>query len=49
LLHQNGVNQRAPRIEGEPIVPKEIIPDGAHATAVVLHQFGRDVRAARAN
>jgi serine-type D-Ala-D-Ala carboxypeptidase/endopeptidase len=24
VLHQNGIDQRAPRIEGEPIVPKEI-------------------------
>jgi serine-type D-Ala-D-Ala carboxypeptidase/endopeptidase len=112
VLYQNGVNQRAPRIEGEPIVPKEITLDVAvlegyvgryeiapgigftvtrqenhlfaqltgqpsveifasapreffykvvnaqltfevgangRATAVVLHQFGRDVRAARAD
>jgi CubicO group peptidase (beta-lactamase class C family) len=112
VLHQNGVNQRAPRIEGEPVAPKEITLDVAvlegyvgryevapgitftitrqnnhlfaqltgqpsleifasapreffykvvnaqltfeegadgRATAVVLHQFGRDVRAARAN
>jgi CubicO group peptidase (beta-lactamase class C family) len=27
ILHQNGVNQRAPRIEGEPIVPKVITLD----------------------
>jgi hypothetical protein len=29
VLHQNGVTQRAPRIEGEPIVPKEITLDPA--------------------
>ncbi|HJZ74771.1 MAG TPA: serine hydrolase [Vicinamibacterales bacterium] len=29
VLHQNGVNQRAPRIEGEPVVPKEITVDPA--------------------
>ena len=112
VLHQNGVNQRAPRIEGEAVVPKEITLDAAvlegyvgryeiapgvaftitrqenhlfaqltgqpsveifpsapreffykvvnaqltfevgadgRATAVVLHQFGRDMRATRAN
>jgi CubicO group peptidase (beta-lactamase class C family) len=112
-LTQNGVKQRAPRIEGEPVVPKEVsidpavlegyvgryefIPGGiaititrqdarlfaqvtgqpsaeihasgprdffyklvdaqltfevgadGRATALVLHQFGRDQRAARAN
>ena len=112
VLHQNGLNPRAPRIEGEPVVPKEVAldpnvlegyvgrfdfvpgvsititrqdthlfaqitgqpsvevfasgprdffykvvdaqltfevgPDG-RATAVVLHQLGRDQRAARAN
>jgi CubicO group peptidase (beta-lactamase class C family) len=113
MLNQNGIKQRAPRIEGEPVVPKEVsldpsvlgqyvgryefIPGGiaititrqdarlfaqvtgqpsaeiyasgprdffyklvnaqltfevgadGRATAVVLHQFGRDQRAARAN
>jgi hypothetical protein len=112
VLHQNGVNQRAPRIEGEPIAPKEVTLEPAvlegyvgrydlapgialvitrqdnrlfaqvtgqpsievfatapreffykvvnaqltfevdadgRATAVVLHQNGRDIRAARAN
>lgn len=112
VLHQNGVNQRAPRIEGEPVAPKEVtlepaVLDGyvgrydlapglaitvtrqdtrlfaqvtgqpsievfasapreffykvvnaqltfevgadGRATAVVLHQNGRDVRAARAD
>jgi len=112
VLHQNGVNQRAPRIEGEPVAPKEVTLDAAvlegyvgrydlapgltftitrqdnhlfaqltgqpslevfasapreffykvvnaqltfeagpdgRATAVVLHQNGRDMRAARAN
>jgi hypothetical protein len=29
VLHQNGVNPRAPRIEGEPVVPKEIAVDPA--------------------
>jgi len=29
VLHQNGINQRAPRIEGEPVVPKEIVVDPA--------------------
>ena len=29
VLHQNGVDQRAPRIEGEPVVPKEIAVDPA--------------------
>jgi CubicO group peptidase (beta-lactamase class C family) len=113
VLHQNGVDQRAPKIEGDPVVPKEVTldakilegyvgryefvpggisititrqdarlfaqitgqpsvevfasgqrdffykvvnaqltfetgPDG-RATAVILHQFGRDQRAARAN
>ena len=112
ILHQNGLNQRAPRIEGEPVVPKEVAldpkvlegyvgrfdfvpgvsititrqearlfaqitgqpsvevfasgprdffykvvdaqltfevgPDG-RATAVILHQLGRDQRAARGN
>ncbi len=27
VLHQNGMDQRAPRIEGEPVVPKEITLD----------------------
>jgi CubicO group peptidase (beta-lactamase class C family) len=27
VLHQNGVDQRAPRIEGEPVVPKEVSLD----------------------
>ena len=27
VLHQNGANRRAPRIEGEPIVPKEVAVD----------------------
>ena len=27
VLHQNGANQRAPRIEGEPVAPKEITLD----------------------
>ena len=27
VLHQNGMDQRAPRIEGEPVVPKEIALD----------------------
>jgi CubicO group peptidase (beta-lactamase class C family) len=113
VLHQNGLNPRAARIEGEPVVPKEVavdpkildgytgrfefIPGGisitisrqdarlfaqitgqpwvevfaagprdffykvvdaqltfevgadGQATAVVLHQFGRDQRASRAN
>jgi len=112
VLHQNGLNPRAPRIEGEPIIPKEVTLDpkvlegytgrfdfvagisititrkdaqlfaqvtgqpsvevfasgprdffykvvdaqltfevGAdgRATAVVLHQLGRDQRATRAN
>jgi CubicO group peptidase (beta-lactamase class C family) len=112
VLHQNGIDQRAPRIEGDPVVPKEVLVDekvlegyvgrydfvpgvsititrqesrlyaqmtgqpsvevfassqrdffykvvnaqltfevGAdgRATAVVLHQLGRDQRAARAN
>ncbi len=113
VLHQNGIDQRAPRIEGDAVVPKEVTldpnvlegyvgryefvpggisitvtrqdarlfaqvtgqpsvevfasgprdffykvvnaqltfeagPDG-RATAVVLHQFGKDQRAARAN
>jgi len=112
VLHQNGIDQRAPRIEGDAVVPKEVTldpkvlegytgrydfvpgvsiivtrqdnrlfaqitgqpsvevfasgqrdffykvvnaqltfepgPDGV-ATAVVLHQFGRDQRATRAN
>ena len=29
VLHQNGMNQRAPRITGEPIMPKEIALDPA--------------------
>jgi len=29
VLHQNGLNQRAPRIEGEPVVPKQISLDAA--------------------
>jgi uncharacterized pyridoxamine 5'-phosphate oxidase family protein len=29
VLHQNGANQRAPRIEGEPVVPKSITLDAA--------------------
>jgi Beta-lactamase class C and other penicillin binding proteins len=29
VLHQNGLNQRAPRIEGEPVVAKEIAVDAA--------------------
>lgn len=29
VLHQNGVNQRAPRIEGEPVAPKEVTLDPA--------------------
>ncbi len=29
VLHQNGVDQRASRIEGEPVVPKEIAVDPA--------------------
>ena len=29
VLHQNGMDQRAPRIEGEPVVPKEIAVDPA--------------------
>ncbi|HXI31681.1 MAG TPA: serine hydrolase [Vicinamibacterales bacterium] len=29
VLHQNGLNQRAPRIEGEPVAPKEITVDPA--------------------
>ena len=29
VLHQNGIDQRAPRIEGEPIAPKEITLDAA--------------------
>ena len=29
VLHQNGANQRAPRIEGEPVVPKTITLDAA--------------------
>ena len=29
VLHQNGVNQRAPRIEGEPVAPKEVTLDAA--------------------
>ncbi|HKB12407.1 MAG TPA: serine hydrolase [Vicinamibacterales bacterium] len=29
VLHQNGVNQRAPRIEGEPVAPKEVALDPA--------------------
>jgi CubicO group peptidase (beta-lactamase class C family) len=112
VLHQNGIDQRAPRIEGDAIVPKEVTLDpkvlegytgrydfvpgvsititrqenrlfaqitgqpsveifasgprdffykvvnaqltfevgpGGVATAVVLHQFGRDQRAARVN
>jgi len=27
ILHQNGLNQRAPKIEGEPILPKEVAVD----------------------
>ena len=113
VLHQNGIDQRAPRIEGDAVVPKEVtldqkvlegyvgryefVPGGVavtitrqearlfaqitgqpavevfasgprdffykvvnaqltfevggdgRATAVVLHQFGRDQRATRAN
>lgn len=112
VLHQNGVNQRAPRLEGEPVAPKEVtlapgvlegyvgrydlapglaitvtrqdtrlfvqltgqpsievfatapreffykvvnaqltfeVGADARATAVILHQNGRDMRAARAN
>src|SRR5688572_6603322 len=29
VLHQNGIDQRAPRIEGEPVQPKEIALDAA--------------------
>jgi len=29
VLHQNGIDQRAPRIEGQPVVPKEIAVDPA--------------------
>jgi CubicO group peptidase (beta-lactamase class C family) len=29
VLHQNGIDQRAPRIEGEPVVPKEVAVDEA--------------------
>ena len=29
VLHQNGIDQRAPRIEGEPVIPKEIAVDPA--------------------
>src|SRR5262252_2052615 len=29
VLHQNGLNQRAARIEGEPVAPKEVILDSA--------------------
>jgi serine-type D-Ala-D-Ala carboxypeptidase/endopeptidase len=36
-LHQNGANQRAPRIEGEPVVPKEI----SLAPAVLDRYAGR--------
>ena len=112
VLHQNGIDQRAPRLDGDPVVPKEVTVDPAvlegytgrfdfvpgvsititrqeghlfaqitgqpsvevfasgprdffykvvnaqltfevgadgRATAVVLHQLGRDQRAARAN
>ena len=31
VLHQNGANQRAPRIEGEPVVPKGITLDAGRA------------------
>ena len=37
VLHQNGVDQRAPRIEGEPVVPKTIALD----TAVLDRYVGR--------
>src|SRR5262245_9004850 len=29
VLHQNGLSPRAPRIEGEPVVPREVILDPA--------------------